>query len=77
MCPATESGRTESRPFVIDDYFLRLFLLEEHQWRIVPHRNASVPQPQRMVVKFYSYTNTMRTANETKNTSLCSIKAWL
>ena len=26
MCPATESGRTESGPFVIDDYFLSVFI---------------------------------------------------
>ena len=42
MYPATESGRSESGPFVIDN-FLLLFSLEEHQWRITPHRNASVP----------------------------------
>ena len=27
MYPATESGRSESGPFVIDDYFLRLFVV--------------------------------------------------
>ena len=32
---------------------------------IIPHRNSSIPLPQRMVVKFYNCTNTMRTANDT------------
>ena len=39
MYPATESGRSESGPFVINDYFLWLFSLEEHQSRKIPHRN--------------------------------------
>ena len=43
MYPATESGRSESGPFIIGNYFLWLFSLEEHQWRIIPHRNASTP----------------------------------
>ena len=50
----SESGYKE-RPFVIDDYFLELFSLEEHLWKITPHRNASI---QRMVIKFYNCTNT-------------------
>ena len=29
--------------FVIDEYFLCLFSLEDHWRRIIPHRNASVP----------------------------------
>ena len=51
MHPATESGRSESGPFVIDDYFLGLFSLEDYQWGIIPHENASVTRPQRVVVK--------------------------
>ena len=51
--------------FVIAEYFLWLFSLEGHRWRIIPHRDASVPQPQRMIVKFYSCTNTKESANDT------------
>ena len=67
MYPATESGQSESEPFVIDDYFLWLFSLEEHQWKIIPHRNASVPK--RMVVKVYNYTNTMQTCTDMMRTA--------
>ena len=64
MYPAAESSQSESGPVVTDDYFLRLFSLEEHQWRIIPHRNVLVPLPQRMVVTFYKYTNMMRTCTD-------------
>ena len=43
MYPATESGRSKRNLFVIDDYLSWLFSSEEHQWMIIPHRNASVP----------------------------------
>ena len=42
MYPATEFGRSKYEPFLIDDYFLWLFSLEKHQWRIIPLRNALV-----------------------------------
>ena len=51
--------------FLLAIIFLRLLSLEEHQWRIIPHRNASAPWPQRLVVKFYNHTNTMRFADDT------------
>ena len=35
---------------------------------ITPHRNASVLKLQRMVVKFYNYTNTVRTCTDTMRT---------
>ena len=75
MYPATESVRSKSGPFVTDDYFLRLFSLEEYQWRIIPHRNSSVPQPQRMVVKFYKYTNTIRTCRDANDTPRIPVHA--
>ena len=55
MYPATESGRSKSGPFVVDDYVSRLLSLKGHQWKIIPHRNASVPKPKRMVVQPYEY----------------------
>ena len=42
--PGTESKAKvayKKSTFVIDDYFIQLFSSEEHQWRIIPHRNAS------------------------------------
>ena len=42
MYPATESGRSESGPFVTDDYFSLLFSLEEHQLRIIPHASECI-----------------------------------
>ena len=64
MYLATESGRSESRPFVIDDYFLRLLSLEEHQWRITPHHNASVPYFQLYEYDANVY-GSMQTADDT------------
>ena len=78
MCPTTESGRSESEPFVIDNYFLWLFSLEKHQWRILSHRNASatygckILQPYEYDANMYEYDGICEW--HLKNTSSRSIK---
>ena len=62
MCPATESGRSESGPFVIDDYFLTVFIRRAPVERIQPHRNrnASVPKAQTYgckILQLYEYSD--------------------
>ena len=52
MYPATESGRSESNPFDIDDYLLSLFLSEEYQWMIIGTlRNHDVAIGRRLLLR--------------------------
>ena len=66
MYPATESGRSESGPFVIDDYifmtvFIRRVPVEASEWI----RTAAATYD----YKFYNYMNTIRTCTDTIQTA--------
>ena len=68
MYPATESGQSESGPFVIDDYFLTVFI------RRAPVEDNTASQGIRTVAptygcKFYNYANTIRTCTDTMRTA--------
>ena len=69
MYQDTESGRSETGPFVIDDYFFMTVFVRRPP---VKHNTSSECiriVSQRIVVKFYNYTNTMRTCTDTMRTA--------
>ena len=64
MYPATESGRSESGPFAIDDYFFMTVFI-----RRAPVKHNTASGCIRTVVKFYNCTNTMRTCTDAIRTA--------
>ena len=74
MYPATESGRSESGPFVIDDYFLIVLI------RRAPVENNTASERIRTIAATYGckilqlYKYDANCERPSKNTSSCSIK---